>query len=303
MPTSPTVTRDPDGQVATLNELDPSLVKDGLKEHGAVVVDAGAGLPDFEALSDRLMTPVVHHSTSTTVERDPVNADATTATVNKGMDAIPLHREGSYAPGCPDMLMLYCVRPADAGGETLACDGVKLLEALPSGTRAFVEDAVLKWNWKVAPERWMAGLGVTSKAEAEVRLKQLGARLAPWERLDARFDGDMLEGVFQTLCVIPTKWGGRKSFCNSLLIYHYRSVSEYYPKHIYTPTLGDGSPFPPDMLGEIAEYARAETYGMRLEEKDILVIDNSRYMHGRTGFTDAGRRILFRMGHVKGDVQ
>jgi hypothetical protein len=287
-------------QVALLNECDASRVRSCLEESGAVVVRAGAGLEDFVALSDKLMHPAVHHSTSTAVERDPVNADATTATVNKGMDSIPLHREGSYAPGCPDVLMLYCVRPADAGGETILCDGVNLVESLPARTRDFVENAVLKWGWKITPERWMAALGVASKTEAEARLKQISARLADWEKLDAAFDGDTLDGVYQTLCVIPTKWGGRRSFCNSLLIYHYRSTSEYYPKHIYTPTLGDGSPFPADVLAEAAECARSQTYDMLLEEKDILLVDNSRYMHGRRGFADAGRRILFRMGHVKG---
>lgn len=301
MVTSSTIKHYSTRQITTLTELDPALVKNSLRENGAVIVSAGASPDDFEALSDGLMIPIVHHSTSTAVERDAVNADATIATVNKGMDAIPLHREGSYAPGCPDMLMLYCVRPADAEGETNLCDGVSLLAALPPRIRDFVENAVLKWNWKISPERWMAALGVASRDEAEVRLKQIKGRLADWEKLDARFDGDMLEGVYQTLCVIPTKWGGKKSFCNSLLIYHYRSLSDYYPKHIYTPALGDGSPFPPDVLGEIAECARAETRGVRLGEGDMLLIDNSRYMHGRTAFTDPRRRILFRMGHVRGD--
>lgn len=300
MTTSHPVTQGP-ARLSTLSDCDPSLVKSGLVESGVVLVRAGAGREDFEALSDALMTPVVHHSTSYAVERDPVNRDATTATVNKGIDAIPLHREGSYAPGCPDLLMLYCVRPADEGGETIFCDGVGLLKALPERTRDFVEGAVLKWHWKVEPERWKAALGVSSRAEAETRLKYISARLAGWEGLEARFDGDLLEGVYETLCVIPTKWGDRRSFCNSLLIYHYRSVSDFYPKHIYTPTLGDGSPFPSGVLAEIAEYARAETRGVRLEEGDILLIDNSRCMHGREGFTDPQRRILFRMGHLRGE--
>ena len=100
-------------KVFVVDTREPGVVREALKEHGAVVIRAGASLEDFESLSDQLITPMVHHSTSTTVERDAVNADGTTATVNKGMDYIPLHREGSYAPGCPDLLMLYCVRPAD----------------------------------------------------------------------------------------------------------------------------------------------------------------------------------------------
>ena len=41
---------------------------------------------------------------------------------------------------------------------------------------------------------------------------------------------------------------------------------------------------------------------MYWEEDQILIFDNSRYMHGRTGFTDSSRRILVRMGHVKGET-
>ena len=286
--------------VTVLNNRDATAVRDALQEHGAVIVRAEAGLGDFEALSDQLITPMVHHSTSTTVERDVVNADRTTSTVNKGMDYIPLHREGSYAPGCPDLLLLYCVNPADAGGQTNLCDGVELLEALPAKIQKFVTDAILKWSWSAAPERWMATLGVNSKDAALTRLELIKSRLPAWEKLEAEFDGETLNGVFQTLCVIPTKWGGKRSFCNSLLIYHYRQATEFYPKHNYVPSLGDGSPFPEDMLAEIAGEAEPRTRLTQWRANDILVFDNSRYMHGRTGFTDTNRKILVRMGHVKG---
>ncbi len=102
-------------RIFTLTSLEPGVVKEALKEHGAIVIRGGASLGDFESLSDQLITPMVHHSTSTAVERDVVNNDGTTSTVNKGMDYIPLHREGSYAPLCPDLLMLYCVKPAEEG--------------------------------------------------------------------------------------------------------------------------------------------------------------------------------------------
>ena len=285
--------------VTVLNTRDPNGVRDALKEHGAVIVRAGASVTDFEKLSDQLMVPMVHHSTSTAVERDVVNADRTTSTVNKGMDYIPLHREGSYAPGCPDVLILYCVRPADAGGQTHLCDGVELLNALPAKIQNFVNNAILKWNWSATPERWMATLGANSKDAAVARLDMIKSTLPSWQNLEVEFDGDTLNGVFQTLCVIPTKWGRRRSFCNSLLIYHYRQETEFYPKHQYVPSMADGSPFPTDMLSEIAAYAEPRTRSTHWQANDILLFDNSRYMHGRTGFTDTERRVLVRMGHVK----
>jgi len=285
-----------------LNTREPSAVRDALKEHGAVVIRTNTTLSDFESLSDELITPMVHHSTSTTVERDPVNAAGTTATVNKGMDYIPLHREGSYAPGCPDLLLLYCVRPADPsdpGGQTNLCDGVELLDALPAKIQEFVDDAVLKWSWSATPERWRAFLGVDTPEAALARLNKLTARLRSWEKLEAEFEGDVLKGVFHTRCVIPTRWGGKRSFCNSLLIYHYRQATEFYPKHQYVPTMNDGAPFPHDMLAEISTYANERTHSTHWQANDILIFDNSRYMHGRTGFKDTRRQILVRMGQVK----
>jgi alpha-ketoglutarate-dependent taurine dioxygenase len=289
---------DPAAVVTTQN---PNVVKATLKEHGAVIIRTPATVRDFEALSDALITPMVHHSTSTHVERDVVNAEGTTSTVNKGMDYIPLHREGSYAPGCPDLLLLYCVRPADAGGQTQLCDGVDLLNALPAVTKKFVEDAILKWSWRATPERWMATLGVNSKDAALKRLSLMKTRLPSWENLEVEFDGDDLKGVFQTLCVIPTKWGRKRSFCNSLLIYHYRQATEFYPKHHYLPAMGDGSPFPYDMLAEISALALKRTHNTFWQPNDILVFNNSRFMHGRTAFTDPQRQILVRMGHIKAE--
>ena len=287
--------------VTVVTNRDPHTVRNALEQHGAVIVRAGAGVNDFEELSNQLMVPMVHHSTSTTIERDVVNADGTTSTVNKGMDYIPLHREGSYAPGCPDVLMLYCVKPACAGGQTNLCDGVELLDSLPSNIQKFVSDAILKWSWSASPERWMTTLGAKTKEEAVVRLNAIKSRLPAWQKLEAEFEGEMLNGVFQTLCVIPTKWGDKRSFCNSLLIYHYREETEFYPKHHYVPSLGDGSPFPADMLAEIAAYAAPRTRSTHWQANDILLFDNSRYMHGRTGFIDTERKILVRMGHVKGN--
>lgn len=301
MQTISAITQDASARVPILDTCDAAVVKESLKEHGAMIIRAGATLAEFEQLSDRLITPMVHHSTSTSVERDVVNVDGTTSTVNKGMDYIPLHREGSYAPGCPDLLMLYCMRPSDTGGETTLCDGVELLPALPARIREFVEKAILRWKWSAGPERWMTTLGVNSKEEATATLAKINLRLAPYEKLEASFNGDTLDGVFQTLCVIPTKWGGKRSFCNSLLIYHYREATPFYPKSQYVPSLGDGSPFPTPVLEEIAAYAERRTRKVSWEENQILIFDNSRYMHGRTGFTDERRRILVRMGHVKGE--
>jgi hypothetical protein len=259
-----------------------------------------ASVADFEALSNELMVPMVHHATST-IERDPINADATTSTVNKGSDAIPLHREGSYAPLCPDLLAFYCVKPAAEDGETLVCDGVRLRESLPDRVRDFTDGTMLRWTWTAPPERWQAMLASRTPAEATARLNRMAAALPAWEKLSFEFQGDTLQGAFETPCIIPTRWGALKAFSNSLLIYHFRQKSEYFAKDLLRVTTIDGDPLPDDVLSEVSARAREVTVGVTWQPGDMLIVDNSRFMHGRNGFADPSRKVLIRMGHARTD--
>lgn len=289
--------------IPTINHINIIKIKDILKKNGELLIKKnGVTLDEFENLSNALMIPMIHHATNT-IERDPINEDGSTSTVNKGMDAIPFHREGSYAPGCPDILMFYCITPAKHDGKTLLCDGVKLLETLPQRIKNFVNDVSIIWRWTVPPERWKTTLGVKTVEEAVQRLEVLKKRFFPWESLDEiRFEGDILHGAYKTLASIPTRWGGNKSFCNSLLIHHFRETSDYYAKPLFTPFLEDGQPFPGEILKEIVPYAKSITQSINWDPYDILIIDNSRVMHGRQAFTDKNRKILIRMGYANEQV-
>jgi alpha-ketoglutarate-dependent taurine dioxygenase len=296
---SATVPRRSTDGLPSLDVLDAAEVKTCLKLYGVVLIAReGATVSDFEALTDQMMTPTVHHATST-IERDAVNATATTSTVNKGMDPVPLHREGSYAPMCPDLLAFYCVQPAADHGETTVCDGAELLASLSRPARTFVEGATLRWTWSAPPERWRAMLGVSSVAQATAKLTALGAQLPHWEHLTFGFDGELLRGAFETPCATHAKWDGRRAFCNSLLIHHFRQASGYFAKQLYDVSLVDGRPFPSDVLDEVAERARPLTHGVTWRATQILLVDNSRFMHGRNGFADPQRKVLIRMGHAR----
>lgn len=284
--------------IPIINKTDPAVLLETLKQTGALLLrGSNSSVEDFERLSDRMMIPMIHHATST-IERNPVNSDATTSTVNKGQDAIPLHREGSYAPGCPDILMLYCVTPSSCLGQTTLCDGVQLLESLCDQTRHFVEQAVLKWSWQAPPSRWKATLACDLKEDAIAKLEFIQSKLPAWEHLEFKFEDEILNGSFLTPCAIPTKWGASKAFCNSLLIYYLRSASPYFALQLFRVTLSDGSPFPSTVLQEISTQANRMTDELDWQPRDIAIIDNSRWMHGRRSFEDVDRNVLIRMGHL-----
>ncbi|HKV92754.1 MAG TPA: DUF6525 family protein [Candidatus Angelobacter sp.] len=287
------------GALYTLNQVRPEQAMECIKEKGAVLIRSGSWtIDDFQRLSNELLAPMVHHATST-IERDPVNSDATISTVNKGMDDIPFHREGSYAPGCPDLLMFYCVKPASDAGETTLCDGVALFQALPPQVRQFVQSAMLVWSWEALPERWRTYLRASSTEEALKRIEAMQSRLSSSEQLSVEFAGDILHGKFTTPCITATRWGGYKAFCNSLLIHHFRLQSKYFAKDRFSVALADDSLFPADVLTQISAHADDLTVKVKWEPGDILIVDNSRFMHGRRAFQDSSRKILICMGHLR----
>jgi len=285
-----------------LQDLDSNSIRCAIKNYGAVIIRCpDLSVKDFIELSDSLMIPMVHHSTNT-IERDPLGNDPRTATVNKGVEAIPLHREGSYAPGCPDLLFFFCERPSSSGGETLLCDGVELLQQLDRSTRDFVNDLELHWSWEARPIRWQQTLRSQSIEEARQVLANLKANLQPYEQLDYYFDGELLVGRFVTQAVIQSPFSQVPAFCNSLMINAYRPKSAYFARDDYRVLLGNGDPFPPEILAEISRIAERISIGINWAPCEIVVVDNWRVMHGRRNFDDLQRRIYLRMGHVRGSL-
>lgn len=275
-----------------LEEASAEHVRAGLRARGAVLLRRAGGqsLAEFESLADELMIPLVHPAVAD-MQRDPVSADGATATVNKGQGNIPLHRELSYAPGTPDLLMFLCQTPSADGGQTTLCDGVALFEALDEATRDFLRTRELVYRWEVEPARWRSFLRVTTQEEALTAIEAINGRSRDGGSLSGVFEGETLKGAYRTGFVTRPGDGLREAFCNSVLVTMSNAKS--------TVTLGDGSAFPDLLLHDIAAKAAAVTYDMAWQAGDVVVLDNARYMHGRRSFLDTGRRILTRVGHSR----
>jgi Taurine catabolism dioxygenase TauD, TfdA family len=122
--------------------------------------------------------------------------------------------------------------------------------------------------------------------------------LTDGERIGARFDGDILETAFLSPAVIPTRFGGRSAFCNSWLIYHFHQDTGFFAQLGITLTTEEDRPLAASLTERLAREADARTVEVKWETGDILVVDNSRFMHGRRAIRDDARLIHVRMGRV-----
>lgn len=282
----------------------PEDIRSALRTHGAALLrGVEQTIADFERLSDVLMTPIIHNSVAGG-ERDAVNQDRTTATVNRGSHPIPLHRDLSYAPGTPDLVVFYCESPSIAGGgETMLCDGATLLDRLPDDVKDFLRDRQLTWNWHAGPTRWRSVYGATPE-EALQEIDALHRRSGTSGRLDVNFEGDTLAGRFTADLLTTAGEPARAVFCNSLLMtlpgYGVEERINRVGRGVgASASLGDGTAFPEPLLHTIAAEAEAITYELAWQHGDILVLDNTRYLNGRRAITDTGQRILTRVGHLR----
>jgi alpha-ketoglutarate-dependent taurine dioxygenase len=285
-----------------LSGYEMAAVLEELHEHGAVVVRDRAGTQeDFVEFTDDLMESLPHHSVATR-ERDIVAAESHVATVNKGMDEIPLHRESSFLPTQPDVLAFYCQRPPAADGQTTLCDGVKLLTELSGDVRAFVESQTFTWRFRMPFERWSIALGTDSEEIASRRIGTLMTRFASLATYEYRFDDGYLDGTYRSPLILPTFWGKRPAFANSLLQYYYRKPGPLVARHLHNATISGGRDFPEDMLAAVQQCAEGLVSETNWQAGDAVIVDNSHVMHGRRSFQDNFRRILVRLGHYRPEV-
>ena len=98
--------------------------------------------------------------------------------------------------------------------------------------------------------------------------------------------------IYRVPAAHTTLFGTRLSFANSILgpSYHYEKPSI---------TFADGTSIPDDVIAEIDSVSAARTEDIDWCDGDVVIIDNTRVMHGRRAVLDPERREIFvALGYV-----
>lgn len=276
---------------------------EALRGSGAVVIRGpGRTVDGFVSFTDELMEADPYHSVATR-ERDAAGAKGTNvATVNKGTGAMSLHRESSFLPTQPDIVALYCEQAPAEGGQTTLCDGVELLAALPDGVRSFLAEETLVWRFVLPIERWSVMFGTDSLEQVTRRIKELMERFGSSATYEFTFtEDDELDGTYRAPFVSPTFWDGVSAFSNSLM-YWYNNQGPFIAKRLHHVTLSNGERIPEDVIKTVEECAEKLLVETAWNQGDIVLVDNSRVMHGRRAIVDPQRKVLVRLGRYRSDA-
>ena len=125
---TPYLTIGREDQNKVLRDIDDERIIDGLKQSGAILFrNFGYDIESFTEFVQRFCTRSVYNPSP---GREVVDKDNDIQTVNLGDEAFPLHPELCREPWRPDVCFFACESAPKLGGETIICDGVKIVEAL-----------------------------------------------------------------------------------------------------------------------------------------------------------------------------
>ena len=263
----------------TLATIDPALVEAAYKAHGALLFRGyGADLAAFRHFARSLCPTAVINESPGRAVLDSAHA---IQGVDGGANAFALHPELAREPWKPDAALFGCLSPPGTGGETTLCDGIALAAALPPHVRAGLLGRRLVHVMGVWPELLRFWLGTETPDDALLANPQ---RALPYRFF--RMPDGRIAREFSRPALHQPMFAAGPAFGPFLLFARFNNGRGNFP------LLDDLTPVPEDWLQTIRQTGEALTAEVRGEAGDVLVLDNTRFLHGRRAIADAAERTI-----------
>jgi alpha-ketoglutarate-dependent taurine dioxygenase len=221
--------------------------------------------------------------------RTRIGGNDTLQTVVGGSQRIGPHAELRYMPFAPDILWFYCVHPADEGGETTLYDGARTRAGLRPETRQALSAQPLKYSFTTPPRIWTRFLEVSTVDEATAKLSGPDPKV-PEASHRFSFDGDLLTLEYTIPAFTSPRTGGDPVYAGS--------ITRGYEDDRVNCEFADGTPITEELRQDILDTANRLEIPVDWQIGDVLMVDNSRVMHGRRPFTGTSREIYTRFANA-----
>lgn len=212
--------------------------------------------------------------------------------VDAGITSVGLHIENGNTPFPPDLVAFYSQKSALTGSQTTVCDGIALYDALPAylqerfSTPITVSRTLPEHLWKAYVTNEHPNLATGQ----EVTLAHLNdvINMVPGQSGKLNDQGEL----DYDLIISPLlKKNGKTAFSNALLgpSFNYQAPNYHF---------SNGSNVSQKELDLIAVLAETHTFELSWQDGDMILIDNTRIMHGRRAIEGdpAQRQLVIAMG-------
>ena len=275
----------PERRAEKLGDIRNADIIDLYKEHGAILFRGFDGSVDaFAALGDRFISgSVAKHDLS----RQSATPDHRVQTVNEGGQEFYMHPEIGREPWKPDMALFNCQIAPWRQGQTTIVDGVTIVEQLLDKTRELLMSHNMQFTSFIAPEKLEKWLGL--KNPDNDQLIAAGIKYS----CIFRKDGEHYLRIYQTPSLHKPRFSEKLAFGNYLLF------SRFHNQRTDYPTFEGGEIIPQFVCDELQRISQEQACAHSWRKGDTMMLDNTRFMHGRRAVTNQKRRlILARFGFV-----
>ncbi|GAX41843.1 taurine catabolism dioxygenase TauD/TfdA [Tolypothrix sp. NIES-4075] len=233
----------------------------------------------FKEFSNLLSTDFINYAGGAFARR-VINGDNTLLSVNDYQFEIKLHGEMYYQKNIPLLVWFFCANPASQNGETTVCDGRQFFHEISSSTKELFRKKKLKFTVCMNKDEWRKKYQTDDLNKLGEMCKSNNTYLKVNENQSI---------VLEYVCpaIIPSRCGKYQVFINSLL-----PTKQLNPEVLI---FDDNSEIPDDVVSELNEIAERLTTEISWAKGDILMIDNTRILHGRRAFSDEKRDIYIRL--------
>lgn len=276
-PERPYVLVEPERETG-LSELERSLVIELYKSHGALLFRGfGTDVPQFRNFT-RSFCPT--HILNESRGRAPIDPDHNIHTVSLGTRPFALHSELSREPWKPDVAFFACLSAPVHGGATTICDGIELVRAMPEGVRQALNGRRLLHVKPTWPELFEFWLGDSNPSDEDLANPP---HACPFEF--RRIDGNIAR-IFSRPALHRPMFADEPAFANYLLFARFMHNQKAYP------LLDDWRQIPDSWLQPIKDTGDRISAEIAWQRGDTLMLDNTRFMHGRTAVVDVSERLI-----------
>ncbi|WP_231598097.1 TauD/TfdA family dioxygenase [Synechococcus sp. CBW1002] len=277
------------------------FVMESLQERGWALVPAPhGGITGLRKLSEQLSLEVLP-----SIGRQVYQAPFPGGTLHHapcGQKEVLGHSERAYRPilPMPDLCIFAALRsiPVHLGGQLTLVDGESMLWHLPSSLemRLRREGVVYEMEW--GKERWQSEFGLDHRDDLEMLLSTC-------PQLSYQWKGEILSLLWRQSPLRRSWSSGREAFANGMLA-HLASLpagvdnaGQIYCHASNGISWGGGGPFADRELVEIIKAHQRCMHILTLAPKEMVVIDNTRVMHGRKASAVAvGDELVCRFGRL-----
>lgn len=261
-------------------DLDEELIIKLFKSEGVVLFRGfETNVETFTKFTNKFSKTFMNY-TGGVLNRRIINGNPTVLSVNDFNHEIKLHGEMYYQKTIPLMLWFFCAHPASQDGETIVCDGKRFFDELSQPLKELFSQKQLKYHSHLNRDAWVKRY----KTDDLNVVKQL------CQNNDIHLQINQDESIdvnYYCPVIHPSRSEDYMIFINSLL-----PAKSMYSNSI---SFDDGSEINNEIMFELNEIAEKLTAEIRWEKGDILMVDNTRIMHGRRAFIDDKRDIYLRL--------